>query len=111
MESTTESVKATLVNFPRFGEFAYRETDVIEFPWGMPGFPELRRWLFLTLDSQPSFVWLQSLDDLGVALPTANPWFVFDEYNPSIPPAAWRSRSPAAQPRTCRARPRPPRRR
>ncbi len=85
MESTTESVQATLVNFPRFGEFVYREADVIEFPWGIPGFTDLRRWLFLTLDSQPSFVWLQSLDDPGVALPTANPWMIFEQYDPVMP--------------------------
>lgn len=85
MESKTESVKATLVSLPRFGDFAYRETDVIEFPWGMPGFDNLHRWLILTLDSQPSFVWLQSLDDVNVAMPATNPLAVFDEYDPRIP--------------------------
>jgi flagellar assembly factor FliW len=85
MESKTESVEATSVNFPRFGDFTYRESDVIEFPSGMPGFPGLHRWLFLTLESQPSFVWLQSLDDLGVALPTANPWMIFENYDPTMP--------------------------
>ena len=89
MESTTESVQATLVNLPRFGDLAYRESDVIEFPWGIPGFPKLHRWLFLTLDSQPSFVWLQSLDDPGVALPTANPWMIFEDYDPVMPPYAF----------------------
>jgi flagellar assembly factor FliW len=89
MESTTESVQATLVNFPRFGDFAYRESDVIEFPWGLPGYPNLHRWLFLTLDSQPSFVWLQSLDDYDVALPTANPWMIFEDYNPEVPAYAF----------------------
>jgi flagellar assembly factor FliW len=89
MESKTESAQATLANFPRFGEFAYRESDVIEFPWGMPGFTNLRRWLFLTLDSQPSFVWLQSLDDPSVALPTANPWMIFEDYDPVIPAYAF----------------------
>lgn len=89
MESKTESVQATLVNFPRFGDFAYRDSDVIEFPWGMPGFPDLHRWLFLTLDSQPSFVWLQSLDDHGVALPTANPWMIFEDYDPAMPAYAF----------------------
>lgn len=89
MESETESVQATLVNFPRFGDFAYRESDVIEFPWGMPGFPDHHRWLFLTLDSQPSFVWLQSLDDPGIALPTANPWMIFENYDPVVPAYAF----------------------
>lgn len=89
MESTPETEQSTLVHFPRFGEFTYRESDVIEFPWGMPGFTHLHRWLFLTLDSQPSFVWLQSLDDSGVALPTANPWMIFEDYDPVMPAYAF----------------------
>ena len=89
MESNAESEQATVANVPRFGECAYREADVIEFPSGIPGFEGLRRWLFLTLDSQPSFVWLQSLDDRGVALPTANPWMIFEEYDPTMPPYAF----------------------
>jgi flagellar assembly factor FliW len=91
MESVTQTVETMSVNLPRFGEFAYAQTDVFEFPWGLPGFPEHHRWLFLTLDSQPSFVWLQSLDDLGVALPAANPWMIFDEYDPKIPAHAFTS--------------------
>jgi flagellar assembly factor FliW len=89
MEPTTESVRTATVTLPRFGETAYRETDVIEFQWGLPGFPALRRWLFLTLESQSSFVWLQSLDDLAVALPAANPWLIFEDYEPELPPAAF----------------------
>ena len=84
-----ESMKATLVNSPRLGEFAYRESDVIEFPWGLRGFAGLRRWLFLSLDSHPTFVWLQSLDDLSVALPAANPWMIFEDYDPEVPPYAF----------------------
>jgi flagellar assembly factor FliW len=89
MECATDSGKATLVNSPRFGEFAYRETDVIEFPWGLRGFAGLRRWLFLSLESHPTFVWLQSLDDLSVALPAANPWMIFEDYDPEVPPYAF----------------------
>lgn len=89
MEAMTESGAATLASFPRFGDFVYRDTDVIEFPWGMPGFRDLHRWLFLTLDSQPSFVWLQSLDDVYVALPTANPWMIFENYDPVVPAGAF----------------------
>lgn len=89
MESKTDSAEVTLASFPRFGDCAYRQADVIEFPWGLPGYPALHRWLFLTLDSQPSFVWLQSLDDVDVAIPAANPWYIFQEYNPVVPIVAF----------------------
>ena len=77
--------ESTTIDFPRFGTFTFSPTDVFEFTWGLPGFPKLHRWVALTLDTQPNFVWLQSLDDLNVAIPTADPYAVFDDYAPRIP--------------------------
>lgn len=71
--------------FPRFGQVTYREDEVIRFPWGLPGFGSHRRFLALRLEGQGNFVWLQSLDDPGVALPTCDPWLVFDDYAPHLP--------------------------
>jgi flagellar assembly factor FliW len=84
-----ESIQTTTVELPRFGELTYAETDVIEFPWGIPGFAGLRRWLLLTLDVHPGYVWLQSLEDLKVAIPTADPYFIFEKYDPKLPPYAF----------------------
>ncbi|HTV75011.1 MAG TPA: flagellar assembly protein FliW [Candidatus Acidoferrales bacterium] len=79
------------VELPRFGPCSYAPADVIEFPWGLPGFPTLRNWLPLNLDSHPSFVWLQSLDDLAVAVPSIDPWMVFENYDPKLPAYAFTS--------------------
>jgi len=84
-----ESIETTTVDLPRFGELSYAETDVIEFPWGIPGFPTLHRWLLLSLDAHPGYVWLQSLDDVKVAIPTADPYFIFEDYDPKLPPYAF----------------------
>ncbi|HET9029741.1 MAG TPA: flagellar assembly protein FliW [Candidatus Aquilonibacter sp.] len=73
------------MEFPRFGTCTFNATDVIRFPWGLPGFPNLHRWLALNVDDQNSFVWLQSLDDVNVALPTVDPYFIFEEYDPKLP--------------------------
>jgi flagellar assembly factor FliW len=90
MESTTEKTAVTTtVNLPRFGECTYAQSDVIAFPWGIPGFAHHRRWLVLTLDSQPGYVWLQSLDDVNVSLPAANPWSIFESYDPKLPAYAF----------------------
>ncbi len=78
----------TTIEFPRFGECSFADNDVIEFPWGLPGFPTLRRWLALTVESQSSFVWLQSIDDPSVALPTSDPYYIFEDYDPKLPPYA-----------------------
>lgn len=81
----TDSPTTTTVAFPRFGEFTYAESEVMNFPWGMPGFPTLRRWLVLQLDEQPNFVWLQSLENLEVAMPAADPFAIFERYDPALP--------------------------
>jgi flagellar assembly factor FliW len=78
-------VTTTTVNLPRFGELTYAETDVIEFPWGIPGFPNHRKWLLLTFEEHPNFVWMQSLDDVKVAVPTADPYWIFEGYDPKLP--------------------------
>ena len=75
----------TTIEFPRFGECTFSDADIIEFPWGLPGFPTLRRWLALSVESQNSFVWLQSLDDVNTALPTADPYLIFEDYDPKLP--------------------------
>lgn len=83
MESGT-----TTISTPRFGEVSFTGTDVIEFPWGLPGFSDLHRFLALSLDEQPHFVWLQSVDDPSIALPAADPWRLFPDYEPKLPPYA-----------------------
>jgi len=87
MQSTMESERPTqtTVATKRFGEVTFAAEDVIEFPWGLPGFADSRRFLALSLAEQPSFVWLQSVDDGGLALPAADPWSIFADYDPRIP--------------------------
>ena len=85
MESDMNVSDTQTMEFPRFGSCTFSETDVIRFPWGLPGFANLRRWLALNVEEQTSFVWLQSLDDVNVALPTIDPYFVFEDYDPKLP--------------------------
>ncbi len=85
MESDMNVTDTQTMEFRRFGICTFSETDVIRFPWGIPGFPNLRRWLALNVDQNNSFVWLQSLDDVNVALPTMDPYYVFEEYDPKLP--------------------------
>lgn len=82
---TVSQPQAVTIELPRFGPFTYSVEDVIEFPWGLPGFFPLRYWIAINLDEEPSFIWLQSLDDLSIAIPTANPWGIFEEYDPQLP--------------------------
>jgi flagellar assembly factor FliW len=79
-----EFPKTTIVT-PRFGEVEFAETDVIEFPWGLPGFSDLHRFLALSLPEQPNFIWLQSVEEPQTALPAADPWQIFTDYEPKLP--------------------------
>jgi flagellar assembly factor FliW len=80
--------RETTLELPRFGTFSYRESEVITFPWGLPGFASQRRFVAINLEGQDKFVWLQSLDDVSVALPTCDPWQIFADYAPQLPPYA-----------------------
>ncbi len=87
-ETTVPADRAVTLDLPRFGACTYRDSEVLDFPWGLPGFASLRRFIALNLESQERFVWLQSLDDLAIALPAADPWQIFPEYAPQLPPYA-----------------------
>lgn len=54
--------------------------SVIEFPEGLPGLGELRRFVLLEPDGLGPIVLLQSLDDEHVSLPLAPTGSVFPEY-------------------------------
>jgi flagellar assembly factor FliW len=85
-KTTAETTPSEItIELPRFGTCTYLESEVLTFPWGVPAFGELRRFLALTLEGQERFIWLQSLDDLSVALPMADPWSIFPDYAPKLP--------------------------
>jgi flagellar assembly factor FliW len=76
------------IELPRFGSFSYRDSEVLTFPWGLPGFASQRRFVAINVEGQEKYVWLQSLDDTAIALPTADPWQIFGDYAPLLPPYA-----------------------
>jgi len=75
----------TTVDLPRFGSCTYGEADIFVFPWGLPGFEELRNFIVIQLETQDRILWMQSLDDLSIALPLGDPWLFFPDYDPKMP--------------------------
>ncbi|MBR56527.1 MAG: flagellar assembly protein FliW [Myxococcales bacterium] len=73
-----------IVNTTRFGQLTIDEEKVINFPFGIPGFPELQEWCILTPDGQLGVSWLQAVKDPDVALLVADPDSLFPEYNAEI---------------------------
>jgi flagellar assembly factor FliW len=75
----------TTIDLPRFGKCTYKDEDVFSFPWGLPGFEDLRTFIVIQLETQDRILWLQSLDDLNIALPLGDPWLFFPDYDPKMP--------------------------
>lgn len=68
-----------------YGEVTVEERQLLRFPSGLFGFERMEH--FALLDSTaPPFLWLQSLDDPGLAFILVNPYLVVREYVLDIDP-------------------------
>ena len=63
------------VNTTRFGIIEVAEKELINFPWGVPGFEELKGYVLLEYKNGP-FQWLQSVEDPRVAFVVCAPDFL-----------------------------------
>lgn len=73
------SVKTT-----RFGEIDVEESEAIEMPNGIIGFPELKKFILLDHDKDSPFKWLQSIDDGGIAFVLINPLLFHPDYTVEV---------------------------
>lgn len=69
-----------------FGEIAPDEDNIIYFPKGIIGFPDLNKFVLMRDQDKPNsaIMWLQSLDEGQFALPVLVPNRVIDNYAPSV---------------------------
>ena len=70
-----------------FGEIDIEEDKIITFPNGIIGFPELTRFTLIHDEEKgkgAGIRWLQSLEELGFAMPVMDPLVVKDNYNPEV---------------------------
>jgi flagellar assembly factor FliW len=67
------------VDTTRFGPLEIAGAAVIEFPAGLIGLGG-SRYALLANDETSAIIWLQSIDDPSLALPVANPWQFFADY-------------------------------
>lgn len=74
------------IESPRFGTLEVSPNNVIEFPRGIPGFEDLRRFsLFHVEEAAPKFFILQSLDDPAVAFHLGDPALFGFMYEITLP--------------------------
>jgi flagellar assembly factor FliW len=67
------------IDTTRFGPLEISGEAVIEFPAGLIGLGG-SRYALVANDDDAAIVWLQSIDDPSLALPVANPWQFFTDY-------------------------------
>ncbi|MGE5560006.1 MAG: flagellar assembly protein FliW [Chloroflexota bacterium] len=72
----------------RFGTLAVPEHEIIDFPAGLPGFEDAKRFITVESDETDPFVWLQSLSRPDLAFLTIPPQLIVRDYRPEVPPEA-----------------------
>ncbi len=71
-----------------YGVVEYEEDNLILFPDGLFGFPDLKRYLFLSLDDEgdDSMLLMLSVDNPEVGFVLVNPYFLCPDYAPALTP-------------------------
>lgn len=69
------------VHTSRFGLISITSEDVINFPEGLLGFNELRRFVLLDDPTDEIFAWLQSCEEPGIAFPLLEPELFTNGYS------------------------------
>lgn len=67
-----------------YGTIDVDERQAVEFPFGIFGFENLKRYVLLDAEQQP-FYWLQSADVQDVAFILINPFLFRPDYNIDVP--------------------------
>ncbi len=58
-----------------------RASDVLTFPSGLVGLPELKRWMLVDMEPPLPMKWLTSLDEEGFRVPVTDPGFYAESYS------------------------------
>jgi flagellar assembly factor FliW len=70
------------INTTRFGEIEIEDAKIINFPLGIPGFTNLKR--YILLDYKDPIRWLHAVDDPDIAFIVTEPFGLFPEYSLTI---------------------------
>ncbi|MDN5331223.1 MAG: flagellar assembly factor FliW [Tepidanaerobacteraceae bacterium] len=67
-----------------FGEIEVVEEKIINFPNGIIGFEDLKKFILIDHPGSDVIKWLQSVDDANISLPVADPTAFYPDYSPEI---------------------------
>ena len=69
-----------LIHTVNFGDLEVPEDKILTFKEGLPGFPQIKRFVVLELDEIKPFQYLQALDDPPITLFIINPFMIEPTY-------------------------------
>lgn len=69
-----------LIDTDRFGTFDTKDSKLIEFPQGLPGFEDLHNFIILEVGQTKPIYWLQSTENKYTALPVILTFEIIDDY-------------------------------
>src|SRR5690625_1722466 len=67
-----------------FGDVTIPETELIRFPNGLPGFPDEKTFALLAIPDNPTFLVLQSIDEVNIAFIVMPPHQLYQDYEVEI---------------------------
>ena len=70
-----------LIETERFGSFDTADSKIIEFPWGIPGFEDLHKFIIVEVSNTWPIYWLQSIENKYIALPVIVSFEILEDYN------------------------------
>ena len=73
-----------IIETDKFGSFDTKDSKIIDFPAGLPGFEDLKKFIILEIKDTKPIYWLQSTEDCHVSLPVIITFEIFDDYNLDI---------------------------
>ena len=81
-------MEKVMIDTRDFGELEIAAEDIVEFPEGMPGFPEHNEFVLLPLKEDSPFIIMQSVEEKGLAFVTIEPGNFFADYEFDLPEEA-----------------------
>ncbi|TGE39968.1 flagellar assembly protein FliW [Desulfosporosinus fructosivorans] len=64
----------------RFGELEVEDEQLYNFPQGIPGFPDMKTFVFIPFAEESPFSYLQSTTEANLTFLLANPFAFFEDY-------------------------------
>lgn len=69
-----------IIQTSRFGRIEFQVEDVIQFPEGLLGFADLRKFVLIDDPNDEIFAWLQSCESAAIAFPVLEPELFTENY-------------------------------